>query len=267
MTEKYIDKGSYIQSPLLLKHGVRHIFTTKHGGVSEGVYSSFNFAAGSGETPDKWENIVENHRIAAEALGYTAEDICRTYQTHSSNVVAVTATERGKGIVTPPFEQGTDGLVTAEQGLLLSVRGADCVTVLFYDTVNGVCGACHSGWRGTANKIAAAVVAKMKSLGSKPENIIAAIGPSARSCCYFVGDEVYEAFSKEECLCDCFEIRDGKRFADLQRAVAQTLIYEGVPADSISDCGECTVCSEDKYFSHRVSGVNRGTMAAFIVRD
>ncbi len=266
MKEKYIDRGSYIQSPLFLRYGVSHMFTAKHGGVSGGCYESFNFAAGSGDAPDAWDNIVENHRIAARTLGCTAEDICRTYQTHTNNVAVVTEADRGKGIFTPPFELGTDGLVTADRGVLLSVRGADCVTVLLYDTENGICGACHSGWRGTASKIAAVAVDKMKTLGARPENIIAAIGPSARVCCYSVGDEVYEAFEKEECLRDCFESRNGKRYADLQKAVAQTLLCAGVPDENISDCGECTVCSEGKYFSHRVSGVNRGTMAAFIVR-
>lgn len=267
MKECFVDCGSYIQSPLFLKHGVRHLFTTKHGGVSGGVYESFNFAAGSGEVPDDWENIVENHRIAARILGYDAFDICRSYQTHTANVATVTSADRGKGILTPPYAEGTDGLATAEKGVVLSVRGADCVTLLLCDTKTGAVAAAHSGWRGTAAQIAAVAVNRLCALGARPQDIIAAIGPSARSCCYFVGDEVYNAFAKTPYLADCFYKRDGKLYADLQRAVAQTLMASGLLEENISDCGECSVCMTDKYFSHRRSGVNRGTMAAFIVSE
>ncbi len=265
MKEQYIHRGSYIQSPLFIKHGVRHLFTCKQGGVSTGVYESFNFAAGSGETPDAWENVVENHRIAARLLGCDVGDICRSYQTHTANVAVVTAADRGRGIFEAPFAEGVDGLVTAESGVLLSVRGADCVTLLLYDTKSGAVAAAHSGWRGTAEKIAAVALYRLLEMGAAAEDVIAAIGPSARSCCYFVGEEVQRAFSKEPFLCDCFEERDGKVYADLQRAVAQTLMACGVKDEHISDCGECSVCNPDRYFSHRRSGVNRGTMAAFIV--
>ncbi len=265
MKERFIDSGAYIQSPLFIKHGVKHLFTTKHGGVSSGVYESFNFAAGSGEVPDLWENVLENHRIAAEALGCKLGDVCRSYQTHTSNVATVTAADRGKGITLPPYNEGTDGLATAEKNIVLSVRGADCVTVLLYDIKNGACAAVHSGWRGTAGKIVAVATERLCALGADRKDIIAAIGPSARSCCYHVGEEVYKAFSAEPFLADCFETRDGKLYADLQKAVAQTLMAAGISDEHISDCGECSVCMPEKYFSHRRSGVNRGTMAAFIV--
>ncbi len=267
LKEQFVFNGSNIQSPLFIKHGVRHLFTTKDGGVSTGVYESFNFATGSGEVPDTWENVVENHRIATEFLGYGVENVCRSYQTHTNNVAVVGVADKGKGIIKPPFFEGTDGLATADRGVVLSVRGADCVTVLFCDTRSRSVAAVHSGWRGTAGKIAAVAVEKMLALGAERANIIAAIGPSARSCCYHVGEEVYNAFQAEECLKDCFETRDGKLYADLQKAVAQTLIFAGIREENISDCGECSVCMPDRYFSHRRSGVNRGTMGAFIVAE
>lgn len=256
---------SYICSPLFEKHGVKHMFTRRRGGVSMGCYESLNFAVGAGSRPDGAENVLENHRRAASVFGLRAEDICRTNQLHTANVLAVDGACRGTGLTRPPFKQGTDGLVCAEEGVLLSVRGADCVTVLLYDTKRRICGACHSGWRGTAAGISANAVREMRRLGAESADIIAAIGPSARSCCYCVNEEVRGRFlAADGGFAACFERRDGVLYLDLQRAVALTLLKSGVKEENISDCGECTVCGEAHYFSHRRSGADRGTMAAFI---
>lgn len=255
----------HLVSPSLKKAGAAHLFTAKEGGVSTGVYSSFNFAAGSGNPPDKWENVVENHRIAAEYLGLSAEDICRSYQTHSSTVKTVGKAHRGTGLTKPPFDMGVDGLVCAEEGVLLSVRGADCVTVLLYDGKNRVCGACHSGWRGTLDKIAAKTAEAMCAIGAEKRHIVAAIGPSARSCCYNVGEELYETFTAADPQNHrFFEKRDNGLYLDLQNAVCATLEEAGLMPQNIADGGECSICRPDRYFSHRRSGVMRGTMAAFI---
>jgi len=255
----------YITSPLLEKHGVKHAFTRRSGGVSGGVYQSLNFATGAGTPADLWENVVQNHRIAAGLFGMQAEDICRSYQTHSTTVLPVDGAHKGVGIVTPPFENGVDGLVCAEKGVLLSVRGADCATILFYDTKQGIYGACHSGWRGTAGKIAAETVNAMVGLGASPKDIVAAIGPSARSCCYQVGVEVLDAFTAaDDDFGACFNKTENGLYLNMQGAIELTLLKAGLRAENISDCGECTVCNGKHYFSHRRDGVLRGTMAAFI---
>lgn len=268
MREAFIYKTapfSHLISPTLEKASCCHLFTCKDGGVSEGYFKSFNFAAGSGELCDSWENVVENHRIAAEYLGFTKEDVCRSYQTHSLEVRVVDRSYRGKGLVHPPFDCGVDGLVCKEEGVLLSVRGADCVTVLLYDGKNRVCGACHSGWRGTLGKIAAKTALSMCAIGAEAEHIVAAIGPSARSCCYNVGEELYESFLAQDVSNRAFfQNRDGKLYLDLQGAVVSALEEAGLKEENIADGGECSICNENRYFSHRRSGVLRGTMAGFI---
>lgn len=262
---EYTSPISYICSPLFESFGVKHMFTRRDGGVSTGVYSSLNFATGSGTPADSMENVLENHRRAAAVFGLKVDDVCRTYQEHTVKVLVVDGGYRGTGLTKPAFSEGVDGLVCAESGVLLSVRGADCPTVLLYDTENRVCGACHSGWRGTAGKIAAATVRAMCDIGAQRESIIAAIGPSVGGCCYRVNNDVYGAFSKADSgFKACFRETEGGLYLDLQRAITQTLCAEGVAAERVSDCGECTVCNGDKYFSHRKSGVMRGTMAAFI---
>lgn len=256
----------YITSPLFDDWGVPHAFTRRFGGISEGVYTNFNFACGSGQEPDRWYNVMMNHRIAASLFCLTERDICRTYQTHSTEVRIVGESHKGTGTVYPAFDTGVDGLVTVTGDLLLSVRGADCVTVLFYDVVKKICGACHSGWRGTAGRISARVVEKMISLGADPKNIIVAIGPSVGGCCYTVGSEVEKAFlTSDGDFASCFT-RDGDALRlDLQRAVELTVVKAGVSENNVSDCGECTVCDGGRhYFSHRLCGTERGTMAAFI---
>lgn len=268
MVEKFTEHFkpvSYISSPLFDKHGVKHMFTRRHGGVSNGVYESFNFAAGSGSPPDDWANVVENHRLAASVFGLDTKDICRTYQTHTTKVLPVDKGFCGTGLTKPPFAEGVDGLVCADSGVLLSVRGADCVTVLLYDVKNKICGACHSGWRGTAGGIVKNAVVEMCRLGAEAESIIAAIGPSVGGCCYSVNEDVLAEFVKaNEAFMACFEYRGGTLFLNLQQAISQTLIEVGIKSENISDCGECTVCNGNNYFSHRKSGVMRGTMAAFI---
>jgi len=257
---------SYITSPLFDKYGVPHAFTRRGGGVSEGVYSSLNFAAGGGEDADKWENVVQNHRIAASLFGLTEKDVCRTNQTHSTTVLAVDAGYKGTGIVTPPFPEGVDGLVCRERDMLLTVRGADCVTLLFYDTKRDIYGACHSGWRGTAGKISVATIEAMRSMGAAADDIIVAIGPSVGGCCYTVGGEVKNAFLEADGdFAACFRQEEKGTVLNLQKAVEISLIKAGVKEENISDCGECTVCDGGKhYFSHRLCGNKRGTMAAFI---
>ncbi len=256
---------AHLTSPTLTRAGAKHIFTAKDGGVSTGVYSSFNFAAGAGEPPDRWENVLENHRIAASYFGMELEDICRSYQTHSSTVKQVGKEHCGTGLLKPPFDEGVDGLVCREKGVLLSVRGADCVTLLLYDGKNGVCGACHSGWRGTLDKIAAKTVAAMCAIGAETSCMVAAVGPSARSCCYKVGEELYETFkSADNANTRFFAKRDGGLYLDLQGAVCAALEESGLKEENIADGGECSICGTDRYFSHRRSGVMRGTMAAFI---
>lgn len=269
MKEKYTEHTKpfeYITSPLFERHGVPHAFTRRSGGVSEGFYSSLNFAAGAGEDADRWENVVENHRIAAKLFGLTEKDICRTNQTHSADVLKVNALHKGTGVVLPPFSKGVDGLVSREKDMLLTVRGADCVTLLFYDTKHDIYGACHSGWRGTAGKICNSAIKAMQDMGAALEDIIVAIGPSVGGCCYTVGNEVKNAFLQADIsFASCFSEENGVIRLSLQRAVEISLVKAGIREENISDCGECTVCDGGKhYFSHRLCGNKRGTMAAFI---
>lgn len=252
-------------SPLLDSAGVRHLFATRIGGVSEGCFGGWNFAAGVGDVTDSEQNVLANYEIAADKFGLHASDVCRSYQAHTDFVMTVDDTHRGVGTVLPKFPFGVDGLVSATENLLLSVRSADCVPILLYDPVQKVCSAVHAGWRGTVGGIAANAVLEMQKHGCKAADILAAIGPCIGVCCYEVGTEVYDAFLQvDACFASCFVPHDDRYLLDLTRANTLFLTRAGVAEHHIDACGMCTRCDETEWFSHRRMGANRGTMSAFI---
>lgn len=256
----------FIKSNLLSLHGVSHLFTTRRGGVSDGVFAEMNLAAGSGDIRDDFENVIKNHDICARALGYTSHDVCRTYQAHTANVEVVTSAHKGIGLHRPPFDHGVDGLVTADRGVVLSVRGADCAMLLAADTAHGVIGALHSGWRGTLRNAAKNLIAAMTSLGAEAQSICVALGPSIRGCCYEVGSELYEQFASVGYDMGFVpeQGKDGKYMLDLTEIIKKQLADEGVTAEHIDMIPVCTCCNDD-FFSHRRMGVNRGTGGGMIV--
>ncbi len=241
---------------------VPHLFTTRRGGVSRGVFDSMNLASGSGDLRDFFENVIENHDICARSLGYTAHDVCRTFQEHTTCVEVVTAADKGRGLFLPPFDHGVDGIVTREHGVVLSVRGADCPTILACDAADGVIGALHSGWRGTLENAVGALVSKMVSLGAQPHCITAAVGPCIKGCCYEVGRELFEAFDGRG-YGYAFVPKGEKFMLDLSVIIKAQFVSAGIPDSGIDVIPDCTCCSHD-YFSHRRMGVNRGTGGAMI---
>ena len=253
------------QSRLLRDYGINHAFFTRNGGVSQGPFQSLNFAIGVGEVRDDEEKVMQNYQLAAEFFGLNKEDICRTYQTHTSVVEIANEIDRGRGISIPPYDHGVDGLMTTEKNLLLSVRTADCVPILLCDKEKRVCSAVHAGWRGTVGGIIENAVAKMVDAGVTRSDILAAIGPCVGACCYEVGGEVRDeflaSFPESE---EFFVPRGDKYMLDLVGVNRQVLMLSGISFENISAAGLCTKCREDEFFSHRRSGSVRGTMSAFI---
>ena len=141
----------YLRYPLLSDTGiVKHGFSTRLGGVSEGCYASMNLSFTRG---DREEDVRENFRRIADAIGVRCADMVFSQQTHTSNVRVVTEADRGMGITRPLAWQDVDGLVTDVPGICLVTFYADCVPLFFVDPVKKVIGLSHSGWRGTVAKI------------------------------------------------------------------------------------------------------------------
>lgn len=262
------DREVFYTSPLLEQAGVRHLFSTRLGGVSCGCFGGWNFAAGVGDEQDSEAHVLQNYALAAAVFGLQASDICRSYQTHSDVVLTVDDAHRGIGITKPKFSFGVDGLVSATPDLLLSVRSADCVPVLLYDPIAKVCGAVHAGWRGTAAGIVRNAVAELERNGALARRVLAAIGPCIGPCCYEVGADVYRAFAVNgEAFLQTFRPhaeKTGTYQLDLTAANRLWLCLAGVPEAQIDAAGHCTRCDPVQFFSHRRMGKNRGTMSAFI---
>ncbi|MBO5976792.1 MAG: laccase domain-containing protein, partial [Oscillospiraceae bacterium] len=166
----------------------RHAFTTRFGGVSEGIYASMNLGTGRG---DEDELIRENYRLLGEATGINTFRMAFTKQVHKADVRIVDEGDIHTLFTAVPYE--ADGRVTSQKGLALICFTADCVPVLLEDPVKGVIGAIHCGWRSSVGDILGNALAAMESLGAKAENICAGIGPAISGCCFQVGAEVIEA--------------------------------------------------------------------------
>lgn len=201
---------TYLTFPGLERTGaVRHLFSTREGGVSEGIYRSMNLSYTRG---DEKEAVDENFRRIADCLGSSAADMVCSDQTHTDHVRVVTAEDRGKGVVRPKDYRDVDGLITQERGIVLCTFFADCVPLFFVDPVKGAIGLSHSGWRGTVQKIGKKTIEQMKkAFGTDPKDVHAAIGPSICQDCYEVSEDVIEEFRKafpgieERDEASCFE--------------------------------------------------------------
>jgi copper oxidase (laccase) domain-containing protein len=126
-----------------------HAFTTRHGGVSTGIFEALNLGQNLGDDP---ENVRENYRILGGALGFDPERLALSRQVHGTGVRLVTEDNRFPPFEAIPYE--ADALITAEKDIPLMILTADCVPILLYDPAVGAVGAVHAGWRGTARDIA-----------------------------------------------------------------------------------------------------------------
>lgn len=258
----------YLTFPLLEQTGmVRHLFTTRAGGVSKGIYSSMNLSYTRGDDKNA---VDENYRRIAKVLGCDVTDMVCSDQTHTVNLRVVTRQDGGKGILVPRDYQDIDGLMTDEPGLVLATFYADCVPLYFVDTKRKAVALAHSGWRGTVARMGRCVTDKMReAYGSDPKDLVAAVGPSICQECYEVSEDVADAFvrefrkpgQREEIL---REKGNGKYQLDLWRANEIILQEAGIPAEQIQVTDLCTCHNSDYLFSHRASQGRRGNLGAFL---
>lgn len=257
----YLSFSSYEALPY-----IRHMFTTREGGVSKDIYESLNlsFTRGDDETA-----VLENYRRVAQALGTSIDHIVTSDQTHTTNVRPVGKEDLGKGITRPRDYKDVDGMITDQPGVLLATFYADCVPLYFVDPVHKAIGLSHSGWRGTVGRMGQATVEAMeKSFGSQPKDLLCAIGPSICQDCYEVSRDVAEAFifafpTHEKEILQAGAL--GKYQLDLWKANEIVLTEAGVLKEHIDLAGLCTCCNSSILFSHRASRGKRGNLGAFLM--
>ncbi|MCL2525465.1 MAG: peptidoglycan editing factor PgeF [Coriobacteriia bacterium] len=244
---------------------VHHAFSTRLGGVSSGPWSSMNLSGLLGDDPAA---VEENFRRFS-TLGFPLESMVFSQQTHQCKVLAVGAADRGKGTLRQRDYKGIDGLVTNEPDVVLATFYADCVPLYFVDPVMHAIGLSHAGWRGTVGEIGARTLQSLvENYGSDPHDVLVGIGPSICKECFEVSFDVADAFKSELPWSKDFiaehPTKIEKSFIDLQGINRQSLIRAGIPAENIELPGICTACNPELFFSHRATGLPRGSLAAFL---
>jgi len=277
-----------------------HAFSTRLGGASQPPCAGLNL----GFTPsDQRARVEQNRRRFFAQLGGKEFALTAIRQIHSSHSLVVTRAGARKltyhlpGIKTPlpPSAKppAGDGLITAEPGILLTVRIADCLPVLLVDPQRRVVAAVHAGWRGALGRIIEKAVGDMRrAFGSDPQKLIAALGPSIRACCYQVGQEVVESFYARfigaerffHTVRNCPEAATDRHSILFQSAYPPGHAPEHVPAarldliavaqDQLASAGVkpanvavadyCTACRTDLFFSHRHEGGTTGRQIAAV---
>jgi len=231
-------------SPLLSAiPGLRHAFSTREGGVSEGIYASLNGGLGSRDDPAK---VAENRRRMAEQIGVAPEYLLSVHQIHSPDVVVATGPWQGD-------KPRADALVTRTEGVAIGVTAADCGPILFVDPNARVIGAAHAGWKGALTGVLESTVDAMERLGAERSGIVAAIGPLIRQHSYEVGSEFVERFLDADAENGMFFLpgeREGHAMFDLAGFIRMRLENAGVLM--IDDIGIDTY-SDERFYSYRRS--------------
>jgi polyphenol oxidase len=241
----------------LFPREVTHAVLTRQGGVSPEPWASLNVG---GTVGDEVLRVRENRYRSFAALGRKIDSLFDVWQVHSADAVCADA-PRDPNL---PLLQA-DIIFTDKLNVTLYMRFADCVPILFYDPKQRVVGLAHAGWLGTVRGTTSAAVKTMcEHYGSRPENILAAIGPSIGVDHYEVGPDVLarvrESFNSAADR--LIESRAGKTHFDLWSANALQLQEAGV--EKIEVAGLCTACHLDDWFSHRAEKGKTGRFGALI---
>jgi hypothetical protein len=298
-----------LESPALAKlNWLVHGFSTRPGGASE-----LKASRDGQDTSEKvlnlgltdWdtrEHVLDNRDKFFHAIGANKMRVVALRQIHSDIVHVVNVREIDSTNEPPDKKESHDAapqgdaLITREPGILLVVQTADCIPILLADPKGRAIAAIHSGWRGTVRRIAAKALGRMQmEFGTKPEDVIAALGPGIGQSCYEVGTEVAAEFQAQfPNARDWFEgpfdhLADSDNDPnwlpwltmkppghqppaprvqlDLVAANRSILEASGIPARNISSSNFCTACRTDLFFSFRKEHTTGRLIAAIAIRE
>lgn len=247
-------------------------FTSRRGGVSHHLFESFNIGL---HVQDRPEDVIHNRQLLAKTINMPFDALTFGEQVHGSKVAVVTDEDRGKGRLSRKEAiQDKDAFITNESNLVLCALYADCVPLFFFDPVKKAMGIAHAGWKGTALNIASATVKAMnEQFGTKPEDLLGAVGPSIGACCYEVNDAVLDQVKKalgeqrakpETVGLIIQEQEKGTYQLNLQECNRFFMQKAGILSSRIEVTQLCTSCSNEWFFSHRKEQGKTGRMAAWI---
>ena len=202
-------------------------------------------------------------RAAQEALlqaGEAFRGVWTVKQTHSTDLLVLR-----RNVLPAPDEISCDGIVTDHPGLLVAVKTADCLPLLFYAPQAPAVAAVHAGWRGVFDGIAVEAIRRLQgTFGVDPARLQLAIGPGAGACCYEVSDDLARRF-EERFGPVCVRKVKGRMHLDLVQAVEKQVVSQGMKAANVHKIGHCTICRrEPSYYSWRRDREKTGRLLHFI---
>jgi YfiH family protein len=238
---------------------LRHGFSTRRGGVPDLKESSLNLSETFWDSPAR---VNENRRRLLSALHLADAPLITLHQVHSNRVHII------EDISTQWNRAEGDAIATRAENIALAVKTADCLPVLIADPVKNAVAAVHSGWRGTLSQVLLCTIREMQRVfGSDPSQLLTAIGPGIRACCYEVGREVADLFKIEYpecCSAMSASVRPDKYLLDLGKVLDIQMNLAGIRPENRHDLGACTCCNTREFFSHRAEGSAAGRMMSII---
>jgi len=246
---------AYYQFESFDTSAVAHGLFTRLGGVSEGQYASLNLSRSTG---DGAEPVAENRNRINAVFGLKYEDTLTSWLVHGNTVRVVNWDDRGHNDV------HADGMITNTPGLALTLRFADCMPILLHDPVRRAIGIAHAGWPGVAgNVIGSTVEAMVSTYGSRPEEILAGVGPSIGPDQFEVGLDVankIQAAVPEDIVLP--HPNPEKHYVDLWRSAQAQLNASGVRQVEVA--GLCTASNTHEWFSHRAEKGKTGRFGTLL---
>ena len=247
----------YFQFESLLSEKLTQAVFSRKGGVSPIPWSSLNLGSTVGDEPAR---VSENKNKLLSAIGHSPNQLAQIHQVHSANVQVVNKPGGRNSVLV----QG-DAMISNTPGLLMLMRFADCVPILFFDPVKNAAGIAHAGWKGTVKEVVIAVVNELKSqFGTNPADLLTGIGPSIGPDHYEIGDEVIEEVKRtfHNNWDQILIIGPDSVKLDLWEANKISLRNAGVK--HIETAEICTACSVKDWYSHRAENGITGRFAAVI---
>ena len=239
---------------------VKHAVFTRQGGLSPQPWASLNVGGLRGDDP---ERVYQNRVLSFQALGKRPERVYDVWQVHSAEVVCASAARPPE---TP--HRKADAILTDRPELSLFMRFGDCVPILLYDPYRRAVGLAHAGWMGTVRGVVGAAVKTMQAnYGSRPQELLAAIGPSIGAHHYPVGEEVQEHVRQafQERAGAVLQVQNGAVHFDLWEANRLSLEECGV--QQIEIAGICTACHLEDWYSHRAEQGQTGRFGVLLALE
>jgi polyphenol oxidase len=242
-----------LKAKRLEAHGLTHAFTTRHGGLSNPPYESFNLAFHVGDDP---LHVRQNQQLLSDALGYDLERLVYMRQIHSNIVHIVNENDRFNH---PPE---CDALITNQKNTPLMIMSADCIPIILYDPIQHVIAVVHAGRAGAFLNIIQTCIHTMQSAFTcNVTDIIAVLGPSIHGCCYEINQDIASE-AKRLGYADMITRKACGIYLHVNHIVTKQLQDIGVNEACIEELSYCTSCHNERFFSYRADKHTTGRIAA-----